>query len=281
MKLKDVQITLKQLNVTPNKKRGQNFLIDDNIVQKIINISEITNTDTILEIGPGLGALTEELIKNAEKVICVEIESKFFSYLTDKYSIYNNIEIISGDILKVDIPDHDKVVSNIPYTITGPILERIFFKSNSPIGVLTIEKSLAERIFNIKEYKKLSRIGVGTNSFSIPLSKFEISRNSFYPIPKIDLSLIKIIPKKDLDSLLFQSDFRNFYLQFIAGIMPYKNKNIINALEHFISNIKKIQLTREIISNLLQGNNIDNKKVFIFTIDELLELSKLFYLQCK
>ena len=129
MNKKEVQLILNKLNIIPNKKLGQNFLVDPLLTKKIISISELNDQDKILEIGPGLGAITEELVKNGKKIYAVEIDKKLASYLIDKFSSFGNIEIITGDILKIDIPDVNKVVSNLPFTISGPIFEKVFFNN--------------------------------------------------------------------------------------------------------------------------------------------------------
>ena len=147
MNRREVELILKNLNIKPNKKLGQNFLTDKNITKKIISVSEISQNDIILEIGPGLGIITQELVNLVKKIYAIEIDHRLYSYLNDKFSTYDNVEIIHGDILKVEIPKHNKVISNIPYTITGSILDKIFFRINSPVGILTIEKSIADRIF--------------------------------------------------------------------------------------------------------------------------------------
>ena len=127
MNLREVKLILKQLNIYPTKQLGQNFLIDKNTVNKIISVAEVSENDVILEIGPGLGALTEELAVLSKKVYAIEIDHRLCSFLNEKFSKYDNVEIIHGDILKIENPIHDKVVSNIPYTITGPIFEKIFY----------------------------------------------------------------------------------------------------------------------------------------------------------
>ncbi|MFX1273816.1 MAG: rRNA adenine N-6-methyltransferase family protein [Promethearchaeota archaeon] len=274
---REIQQILKQLNITPKKSKGQNFLIDSNIKKKIIALSDISERDIILEIGSGLGALTSELIKRAKKVISVEIEPKFCEFLSHEFSDNDNLEIINGDILKIDIPIHDKVVANTPYTITGPLLERIFFKKNPPQGILTIEESLAKRIFNVENYRMLSRINIGVNSFMSPEQFINISPNCFYPVPKIKLALIKISPKNNINSFLLEQESREFYLRFIAGIMPYKNKNIANALDLFLNKTEKINYSRASIMQILKDNKFENDKTFTFTIDKILEICKLFY----
>jgi len=277
MNKNEVLLLLKQLKVNPNRKLGQNFLTDKNIVKKIISISEISKDDILLEIGPGLGALTEELATKVKKLYAIEIDPRLYSYLNQKFSIYNNLEIIHGNVLELEIPFHNKVISNIPYSITGPIFEKIFFKKQAPIGVLIIEKSIADRIFLSSDYKNISRISIGVNTFMKPVSKSNISRNSFYPIPKIALSLIKIFPKENLHPFLLEKGSIDFFLKFIAGIMPYKNKNIANALNLYFRTLNNIQYTKEEILTILHKNDYKNNKLFSFKIEEFIEISKLFF----
>jgi len=277
MNKNEVLLLLKQLKVNPNKKLGQNFLTDKNIVKKIISISEISKDDILLEIGPGLGALTEELATKVKKIYAIEIDPRLYSYLNQKFSIYNNLEIIHGNVLELEIPFHNKVISNIPYSITGPIFEKIFFKKQASIGVLIIEKSIADRIFLSSDYKNISRISIGVNTFMKPVSKSNISRNSFYPIPKIALSLIKIFPKENLHPFLLEKGSIDFFLKFIAGIMPYKNKNIANALNLYFRTLNNIQYTKEEILTILHKNDYKNNKLFSFKIEEFIEISKLFF----
>ncbi|UCC20253.1 MAG: ribosomal RNA small subunit methyltransferase A [Promethearchaeota archaeon] len=277
MNKKDLQLILKQLKFTPNKKLGQNFIVDENALNKIISISNISQNDIILEIGPGLGALTQKLVESGNKVYAIEIDYRLYSYLENIFSIYENVEIIRGDILKIDIPHHNKVISNIPYTITGPLLDKLFYRINSPTGILTIEKKIADRIFSSNDYKNFSRISISLNSFMIPVLRFNISRKSFYPIPDIMLSLIKIIPKDNINPFLSDRNTIEFFLKFVGGIMPYKNKNIVNAIDLYFKNQEDGLFNKEEILNILQKNDYENNKVFTFKIEEFIEISKLFY----
>jgi len=277
MNYRDVQLTLNRLNLKPKKHLGQNFLIDENISRKIITTSEITSKDIILEIGPGLGALTESIVKKVKKIYAIEIDPKLSKYLSEKFSVYNNIEIINDDILKINLPKHDKIISNIPYTITGPILEKAFFKQNPPSGILTIEKSIGKRIFLSENYKEFSRISVSLNAFMKPIIKYNIPRNSFYPVPKIDLLLIKIIPNENLHPVLLDEYSITFFLKFVAGIMPYKNKDLGNALSYYFKATNQIHYSKEKILQILKNNNYENKKLFKYKIKEFVELSSLFY----
>jgi len=274
---RDIQQLLKELNVTPKKSKGQNFVIDPNFIKKIILLSDICDEDIVLEIGPGLGGLTKELIKRAKKVITVEIESKFCSYLSNQFNKNENLEIVNDDILVINLPEHDKVIANLPYNITGPILEKIFFKEKPPQGILCMEESLAKRIFNLQNYNLRSRISINVNSYMIPEKIIPISPKSFYPNPKISLALVKLLPKPTLDLFLTEEKTKNFYLKFIAGIMPYKNKNLVNSIELFFNKNEKIKLTKNNILDSLEMVNINNEKTFKLSINDILDICKQFY----
>lgn len=277
MNKKEVQFTLKQLNERPKKKFGQNFLIDTNVLKKIIKEADIKKDEIILEVGPGLGALTEKLAEKAKKLYAIEIDSKLYSYLKKKFSIFENITLIKGDVLKLDIPYYHKVVSNIPYSITGPLLEKLFFKKSPPEGILIIEKSIADRIFFQENYKKISRITIGVNSFMEPISRFNIPQISFFPPPKIELSLVKLKARDNIDPFLLENNTKEYFLKFIAGIMPYKNKNIGNALELFFKKTKGMLFKKEQILKFLKNNNYENNKVFMFKVDDFLKICKLLH----
>jgi 16S rRNA (adenine1518-N6/adenine1519-N6)-dimethyltransferase len=277
MKKSEVQLILNQLQIKPKKSLGQNFLTDKNILDKIINLSEIDEGEVILEIGPGLGVLTKELIKKAKKVYAIEIESAFCTYLKEKFSTYDNFIIINDDILEVEIPSCNKVISNIPYSITGPIIEKVFCVENPPEGILTIEKSLANRIFYKGKYKDFSRISISVNSFLQPTQRFGISPNSFFPTPAIDLSLIKVLPLESINPFLIKTETREFYIKFIAGIMPYKNKNLANAIELYYNKKLRNKLHKDTILKLLYDYKYGNEKLNSYRAEDFIEISKLMY----
>ena len=274
MNKRKTQLILKDLEIKPNKKLGQNFLVNTNIALKIISESNISEDDVILEIGSGLGALTEELVKLQNKIYSYEIDFKLFQYLTKKFPKNKNLMLYNEDILKANIPSHNIVISNIPYSITGAIIEKIFYNENPPRGVLLIEESIAERIFSKNEYKKFSRITVSFNAFMEPVKKYKISRFNFIPTPKIDLALIIVKPKDDIDQFLLADKERKFFLKFVAGIMPYKNKNVVNALSLFIKNEGFGNFSKNDICNYINGTKNIDRKIAQLKVDEIVDLSK-------
>lgn len=277
MNKKEVKLLIKNLNFSPKKHLGQNFLIEDQSVSKIIEFSKVSNEHIILEIGPGLGAITEKLIKVAQKVIGYEIDSKLFSFLKERFSNVSNLKLINQDILEVELPKHHKVVSNIPYSITGPLLEKLFFTNNPPEGNLLIEKNIADRIFYKTDYQNFSRITITVNSFMEPVKRLQIGRKSFYPQPKIDLSLIKLKAKKRIHPLLETLYGRQFFLKFVAGIMPYKNKNLSNSINLFLKRMKISEITKDDIKKILKNNNYKDNKVSQLPIKEFPNIAEKIY----
>ena len=157
--LGEVLNSLKKLKHQPDKKLGQNFLVDENILNFIIDASDISDQDTILEIGPGLGALTEKILLKSNNLVCVEKDKKLYSFLLNRFSI---LKIINKDILKINpnelaIKNSYKIISNLPYSVASRIIIMFAESNNSPIS-----KGLTEKIVFIPEFGKLPRNKEGT-----------------------------------------------------------------------------------------------------------------------
>ena len=212
------------------------------------------------------------MVKKSNQIYAYEIDSVLFFYLSNKFSNYKNLELYNEDILKAKIPSHDIIISNIPYSITGPIFEKVFYNPQPPRGALIIENSIAERIFNRNKYKSFSRITVTFNAFMIPVRKFKISRFNFFPAPKIDLSLVIVEPRKRINQMLLSDEGRTFFLKFVAGIMPYKNKNVVNAINYFLKNNNNFNCSKQHIEGFLNENQIKNDKLAQFSVDEIVEI---------
>ena len=179
--------------IKPKKRWGQNFLIDKNICNKIVSSFELKSTDSILEIGPGKGAITDLLTQKVKKVIGIEIDSNLCEILNKKN--IPNLEIINNDILKTNTNKYSTkiIVGNLPYYITTPIIFN-FFESNKSWEKMyfLIQKEVAERIIANPGSKSYGRLSIMTQIFSNPKILFNISPNVFRPIPKVESSLIYI-----------------------------------------------------------------------------------------
>ncbi len=201
-KLKNSSIfeILKKYNIHPNKLMGQNFLIDENVLNKIIETANIDSSDVILEIGPGLGILTLELAKKAKRVIAIEKDEELCEILKNVLTAQNvvNVEIVHGDILQlqqIQQLQHYKVVANIPYYLTSPLIRKFLEAENKPeFMVLMMQKEVTQRI--CASPPKMSLLAVSVQFYAEPKIISFVSKNSFYPVPKVDSAIIKIVPQE-------------------------------------------------------------------------------------
>ena len=269
-------LILKKLHIIPKKRLGQNFLTDKNTANRLISEAKLfRNRDEVLEIGAGLGALTFLLVQNAKKVYAIEYDIKLYNFLKEYTSNIENLDLIYGNFLKIEIPFYNKVVSNIPYTMTGPIISKFFLMEEIPEVYIIIEESLAKRIVAKPNNKNYSRLSVSVNTFVKPTIIKEVPPHCFYPVPKIKLSMIKLIPHQNIDIFLKDKNNRKLYLDLLRGIFPYKNKNISKALYLYLRIFK---VGRNEIYNLLEGNQKE-KKVRAFSKDDLIKIAKLIKLK--
>lgn len=213
------------------KKFGQNFLFDDNILNKIYSSISPGLNDLIIEIGPGSGNLTKYLKKYNASLICFEIDKSLSKYLDPL--IDNKTKIVYDDFMNVNLDefidvslyDNIYVIANIPYYITTPIIEKITYSNlNVSSLILMVQKEVAVRLSSVPGKKDYGYITVFLNAFYDVETLFDVSRNCFYPIPNVDSAIIKMTRK---DCNVYNLDFFN---NFIKNAFKYKRKNLKNNL---------------------------------------------------
>ena len=187
---------LREHGLRPSKKLGQNFLQDPAILDKIVQIAEVTENDTVLEIGPGLGSLTRHLALSAKEVVAIEIDKKIIPALRASLDGYSNVKVIEGDVLET-VPaevinaSEYLVVANIPYYIPSAILRHLLENNPRPSRmVLTIQKEVAQRICANKG--KMSLLALSVHVYGHPEIIANIPAGAFYPLPKVDSAVIRI-----------------------------------------------------------------------------------------
>ena len=211
----------------PHKKKwGQNFIQDENIIHKIIHIISPTNKDNIIEIGPGKGALTKHLIKS-KQLTAIEIDPILCSYLKEKFP--SELELVNEDILNINLnnySDYNKIVGNLPYYITTPIIFKILEKPFFDEAVFMVQKEVADRIIASPGNKIYGRLSVMIQALSDVKKEFNISKNIFYPKPKVDSSLIKITTKKHTNIKNF-----NLFSEIVKKAFGQRRKILKNSLK--------------------------------------------------
>jgi len=195
---------IKESGFKPNKLLGQNFLVDRTVLKKIIGAADLSAADTVLEIGPGLGALTQELIKLVGQVVAVEKDKALAARLKEKFAALKNIKIVEGDILKLlawaieQLNDY-KVVANIPYYLTARLLRKFLESTHPPkLMLLMLQKEVAQRI--CAKPPKMSLLAVATQFYAEPKIISQVSKKSFWPSPKVDSAIVKFVPCSDASS---------------------------------------------------------------------------------
>lgn len=183
--------TLSELNLRASKSMGQNFLVRNSIITKIIKKANIEENHKIIEIGGGVGILTRSLIKTGAKITVIEKEKKLAKYLQNTFP---EVHVIEGDALKIDFPGHDKVIANLPFSISTPILAKIFH-SNSPHAILMLQKEVADRCVAKPGDRNYSRLSVLCQLHSIPKKLFDINPDAFFPKPKVTSSVVEFFIK--------------------------------------------------------------------------------------
>jgi len=274
--LADTLKILKKNGIRLNKRKGQNYLIDTQILFKILNHANISLKDTILEIGPGIGTLTIPLAGMAGKVVAVEQDQKVAEILKERLKNLKitNVEVIIGDAVKIKLPSFNKVISNLPYQISSPITFKLL-KENFDYAILMYQQEFAERMIAKPGDTNYSRLSVMLYVCSDVEFLFKVSMNSFFPQPQVSSAVIKLTPNPKLD-------IDEFFFNITRALFQHKNKKVRNALIdsfHEISNMDK-NIVKDIVSNL--DERLMNDRVIKLTPEEIMVISnQLKYLMNK
>ncbi len=282
--VRDIKNLLKRYKVHPLKRMGQNFLIDEEIIKKVIESAQLSKNDIVLEIGPGLGVLTQELAKRVKKVIAVEKDSKMCQILKEMLDCWNvkNVEIVNEDILKLDtrykIQDTKyKVVGNLPFYLTAPVirqfLEVVDVKHRaSACGsegkdedkvliapqqmVLVVQKEVAQRICPPRRARssgeagakppRMNLLAVSVQFYAKPEIETFVPKKSFWPQPKVDGAIIKIIPKK----LSTRPGSVDLFFKIVKAGFSQPRKQLVNNLS------RGLGIEREKVKDWLSKNNV-------------------------
>ena len=266
----NVPALLARYRLQPNKGLGQNFLIDEAALEAIVKGSGVEKTESVLEIGPGLGSLTRCLAVHAEQVVAVELDRKMIPVLKETLKPFPNVEIVQSDILEYDPSvvfqrSSYRVVANIPYYITSAGIRHLLELSARPVSMtLTIQKEVAERI--CAEPGDLSLLALSVRIYGDPSYIQTIDKNAFHPVPKIDSAVVRI----DLfDTPLVPSAETDRFFRMIKAGFAQKRKTLRNSLTSGLG------LGREKIEAALSLAGIDPaRRAETLTIPEWLTLQK-------
>ena len=262
----DTMQLLKKYQIHANKKLGQNFLIEDEVVEKTVEVANITSQDLVIEIGPGLGTLTKELLEKAKKVIAVELDEKMIPILKERFFLYHNLQILQEDILKVNVKEliekqkdikDVKIVANLPYYITTPIIMKLL-EEKLPVNSITVmvQKEVAKRLTAKTGDKLCGAITYAVEYYCESKEIVEVPKESFIPTPEVDSEVIQLILRKEPKVkikeeaflfLLIKTSFMQRRKTFVNGV---GNSGIIDK-----ETLRKI-LQKEGIEESIRGENL-------------------------
>jgi 16S rRNA (adenine1518-N6/adenine1519-N6)-dimethyltransferase len=211
--------------VTPSKRLGQSFLVDEGILQKIVSYASLSREDTVLEVGSGLGFLTERLAGFAGRVVAVELDLRLMSVLKARLSSCRNVSLMHGDILKLKVPSFDKVVSTPPYSISSPLLFWLFEKEIK-LAVLAFQEEFANRLAASVGSKEYGRLTVATYYRAEVELLDRIQKELFWPSPNVDSRIVRLKPRKPP----FSVDDETFFFETVNAIFTQRNKKLRNAV---------------------------------------------------
>jgi len=263
---------LSKYEAKPKKGLGQNFLIDKNILDKIVQAANIKNTDTVLEVGPGIGTLTQELAKTAGHVVAVEKDSSMIEILSETLSGFTNVEVINNDILKIkqSLPADYKLVANIPYYLTSPLIRLFLEAEHQPQDiVLLVQKEVAQRI--CAKPGDMSLLAVSVQFYANCEIVFNVSKNSFWPIPKVDSAVIKITPKCPHPKISLGPTSLNLFFKVVKAGFSHPRKQLIGNLSG------QLNLPKEQVKDWLSKNNINStQRAETLSVEDWVVLAKSF-----
>ena len=260
--LQETKMIMNKNNIRANKSLGQNFLINKEVVEEIIESSNINKEDLIIEIGPGLGTLTKYLLEKAGKVICVELDNKMIKILQDRFFLYDNLEIINQDILKVDLDKiiknekekgkikKAKIVANLPYYITTPIIMKLLEEKLDLESItVMIQKEVADRLIACPGDKETGAITYAVYYYAKAKGIMEVPKNSFIPAPEVTSKVINLKLRKEPEVKV-----RNEKLMFeiIKSAFMQRRKTLLNALTN-----AKVFINKEEGMHILEKLGLD------------------------
>ncbi|KAA6443747.1 16S rRNA (adenine(1518)-N(6)/adenine(1519)-N(6))-dimethyltransferase RsmA [Bacillus swezeyi] len=247
------------------KSLGQNFLIDTNILDRIVDHAEVTKRTGVIEIGPGIGALTEQLAKRAKKVAAFEIDQRLLPILKDTLSPYDNVTVIHKDVLKADIKevmdeqfqdcDEVMVVANLPYYVTTPIIMKLLEEGLPLKGIVVmLQKEVADRMAAKPSSKEYGSLSIAVQFYTEPKTVMSVPKTVFVPQPNVDSAVIRLT-LREKPAVAVQNEA--FFFQVVKASFAQRRKTLLNNLVNNLANGKEHKADIELA---LQDARIDGKR---------------------
>jgi 16S rRNA (adenine1518-N6/adenine1519-N6)-dimethyltransferase len=273
MTMASIRNELREYGLFAKKGLGQHFLVDFNILNKVIRTAQVEKEDVVLEVGPGLGRMTLALAHEVKKVIAVEIDPKLVAILKEKVTDYHNVEVVKSDILKVDFKQFFekegqpiKVVANLPYQISTPLLFR-FIESKEAFSTITLmlQKEVAERMVAPPGQKEYGPLSIFIQMFLDVSIRFFIKPSAFFPPPKVESAVVHMVWK---EKPMIERKDEEWFKRVVKACFGYRRKTLLNALKH-----SELSLPESIESRMEKIGIDPRRRPETLTIEEFVRLA--------
>lgn len=261
---------LEKYKIKANKDLGQNFLINDDVIEKIIEKSQIEKNDLIIEIGPGLGVLTNLLLEKSDNVVAIELDKRMVEIISKRFILKNNLQIINEDVLKVDLNklinerkkqtniNKVKIVANLPYYISTPIIMKLLEeKLEIDEIIVMVQKEVAQRLVAKTGTKDVGAITYAVEYFSEAEKVIDVPKESFIPSPKVESAVIKLKIRKEA---YVQVKDEKMLFNIIQKSFSQRRKTLVNALVNG-KIVESKEKAEKIIKELNINENIRGEKL--------------------
>ena len=270
--LEETKFIMKKYGIRANKSLGQNFLINNEVVESIVNSSEISEQDMVIEIGPGLGTLTKYLLEKGGIVLCIELDTRMIKILEDRFGNYDNFEVINQDVLKVNLNEiikenkkdgkiqNVKVVANLPYYITTPIIMKLL-EDKLDIKSITvmIQKEVADMLIETPGGKETGAITYSVYYYCESEKIMEVPNSSFIPEPEVTSEVIKMTLR---DEPAVNIENTKVMFMIIKSAFMQRRKTLLNALTNtkvFLSKNEGLEILKKL--NLSENVRAENLSI--------------------
>ena len=265
----ETKFLMKKYQISANKNLGQNFLIDENVIQNIIDSAQISENDFVIEIGPGLGTLTSQLVEKAGKVIAIELDQKMVKILQERFSLYSNFQLLNEDVLKVDLKTliekentqkcPVKIVANLPYYITTPIIMKLL-EEKLPMQNITVmvQKEVADRLTAIPGEKNTGAITYCVYYYCEPKQMMLVPNTSFIPEPKVNSEVIQLNIRQNPP---VQLKDETVFFKIVKASFMQRRKTLLNGLTN--AGIISKEKMREILNKMQLSETVRGEDLSI------------------
>ncbi|MFW9799216.1 MAG: 16S rRNA (adenine(1518)-N(6)/adenine(1519)-N(6))-dimethyltransferase RsmA [Candidatus Thorarchaeota archaeon] len=268
---------LQKYSVTPDRRMGQSFLADPSTAREIVEASKLDAKTSVLEIGGGFGVLSEMIARVAKRLHVIEVDPGLVRALRDVLGEFENVEIIHGNALDVNLPKVDRIVSNLPYSISSPITFKLLNEMDFEFAILMYQSEFAERLLAEPGSQDYSRLSIGIQYLAHVDEVLHVPAESFYPIPAVDSKVVRIEPRTDGT---FAQE-KEVFFWVVHGMYSYPNKQVRKALRIWFKNLgHNVDLADEVIrrsSDTLNGTdrlrNLDQDSI-VRLVDIVFDLIK-------